>query len=81
MKVNSVADDAYTGWRLNLTKIVIRSTADRSVLRTIVTNNEAVLDTGGGDTVGSYLRNGKKQLFLVQFCLRYAEEIHGYGEQ
>lgn len=48
LKIN----DRYTGWRLNLTKIVLRSTADNSALLTIETNNEAVFDTGAGSTIG-----------------------------
>lgn len=49
LKVNN----QLTGWRLNLTKVVLRSTTDNSELVTIETNNEAVLDTGAGGTVGN----------------------------
>lgn len=48
MKINN----QYTGYRLNLTKIVLRSTEDNSELGTIETNNEAVLDTGAGFGIG-----------------------------
>lgn len=61
LKVNSVGN-TYTGWRVNLTKIVIRSKADNSKLLTIETNNEAVLDTGAGDTVG---KEEKRVIFTM----------------
>lgn len=38
-----------TGWRVKLTKVVLRSTKDNSELLTIEPNNESVLDTGAGD--------------------------------
>lgn len=41
-----------TGWRVNLTKIVFRSKDDNSELLSIEPNNEAVLDTGAGGSVG-----------------------------
>lgn len=42
----------YTGWRLNLTKIILRDRNNNSELLTIEPNYEAVLDTGAADMIG-----------------------------
>lgn len=57
LKIN----DQYTGWRVNLTKVVLRSQTDNSELLTVETNNEAVLDTGTGNTIG----NGKNDEIMA----------------
>lgn len=63
LKIN----DQYTGWRVNLTKVVIRSKEDNSELLTIETNNEAVLDTGAGDVLSNeiewFFERKKKQFY------------------
>lgn len=46
----------FTGWRLNLTKIVLRSTTNNSELLTVETNNEAVFDTGAGGSIGNEMK-------------------------
>lgn len=45
-----------TGWRVKLTKIILRSTTDNSELLTLEPNNEAVLDTGGGGLIGNTMK-------------------------
>lgn len=63
-------NDKYTGWRLNLTKIVLRSTADNSELFSIETNNEAVFDTGTGGLIGNQIEKlHKKLLFFIDFFI------------
>lgn len=79
LKIN----DHYTGWRFNLTKVVLRSTTDDSELLTIETNNEAVLDTGAGSSVGNAMytfgETGKmgSNLHFLQSFLRHPAEIFG----
>lgn len=49
MKING----KYTGWRFNLTKVVLRSRTDNSELLSVETNNEAVFDTGAGSILSN----------------------------
>lgn len=46
-------NNAYTGWRIKLTKMVLRSTEDNSELLTFEPNHETVLDTGAGTSLGN----------------------------
>lgn len=72
LKIN----DKYTGWRLNLTKVVLRSTADDSELLTVETNNEAVIDTGAGDTVGNRFKEEKKNNRVLKIVLNQILKIY-----
>lgn len=65
----------YTGWRVNLTKVILRSTADNSELLTLDTNNLAVMDTGASDIIG----NGRIMLICMDngtFFSRYSIKVY-----
>lgn len=43
----------YTGWRLNMTKVVLRSPDDQSEVLSLEPYHETVLDTGAGNNLGN----------------------------
>lgn len=65
----------YTGWRLNLTKVILRSTEDNSELLTLTPNHETVLDTGAGVNLGNDILRGILDFVMFKhfFVLFYVE--------
>lgn len=53
MKVNG----KYTGWRLNMTKMVLRNTQDKSEVLVSEPFHETVLDTGAGGQAGNEIND------------------------